>query len=141
MKPCIHRAFGVHRFFRRYGAILGGGAAALGLILLVLISTIQNANRPPATIGLGPLEVARLYYESINRIDPETLRDCLVSDDDPDLSGTHPPLRDRTGPHRSGTHVPLGGPARGWRKGCAPSQSAPVLAWGAPSGASFLMYN
>ncbi|WP_041623149.1 hypothetical protein [Spirochaeta thermophila] len=123
----IHRAFRVHRFFRRYGAILGGGAAVLGLILLVLISTIQNANRPPATIGLDPLEVARLYYESINRIDPETLRDCLISDDDPvyrELTHLFVIVRVRTAVERT---LPLVSPEQWVEEGMPPLPEGTVL--------------
>jgi len=54
------------------------GILSAVLIGIALSGPIRNALKPPVTKGYPPEKVVKLYYESINSLDVETLDDCVT---------------------------------------------------------------
>jgi len=78
-KRRINRNFFLRRFFRRHKISLGIAGILLVIGTLLTANILQKASLPPPTRGLKPEQVVRLFYESMNRLDHETMEACTTN--------------------------------------------------------------
>ena len=65
------------RTVRTYAPPIGLGLAAV-FVLLFLFSPLRGGRGEDPTVGLPPRDVIRLYYESMNRLDHQTMDACIA---------------------------------------------------------------
>ncbi len=71
------RRFKAGVFWERHGkAVLIAGAVSVGVII-VIASFVAHYLRPRRTAGLPPLEVVKTYYQCLNTLNTELMKDCL----------------------------------------------------------------
>lgn len=73
----IRRVRSARRFFRNYTAHL----LIAGIIIIagsaLTINILQKASMPSPTRGLEPEQIVQLFYESMNRLDHDTMEACV----------------------------------------------------------------
>jgi hypothetical protein len=67
-------------FFEKYGKTIFITAAALVVAGVVAGFIIANLLKPRSTAGFPPLKLVETYYQSIDALNPELMRDCLKGD-------------------------------------------------------------
>ncbi|MEM5946970.1 hypothetical protein WKV44_00265 [Spirochaetia bacterium 38H-sp] len=77
------RRYKLSRSVAKYGLTVAVSVVVLIFLVAILTPMIRAATRPPITIGMEPEEVVTLYYESLDKMDLETMGDCLASKKDP----------------------------------------------------------
>ena len=65
------------RFLRGYGTRIAAAAVIAAALLALGLPILRNMLRPPVTAGMNPEAVVRLFYESMGRLDHETMEDCV----------------------------------------------------------------
>ena len=74
----IHRRGILRRFFHRYRIPLTIAGILVVAGTLLTANLLQKASVPPPTRGLNPEQVVRLFYESMNRLDHDTMDACTT---------------------------------------------------------------
>ncbi len=72
------KKFKIKQFLSKNGIKLVSAAAALIAAAMILYTPVKKALEPPVTAGLPPEEVVSLYYDSYNRMDVESMQDCVT---------------------------------------------------------------
>ncbi len=72
------RAFDRRNFWRRRSKMIWLAGIACFIVAFFTVTIIGNLSRQRATAGLSSVEVVRLFYLSQNRLDHETMRDCVA---------------------------------------------------------------
>jgi len=72
------RMFRIRQFLSKNGIKFISAAAAVTAAAIIFYTPVKKALEPPVTAGLSPEEVVRLYYDSYNRMDVESMQDCVT---------------------------------------------------------------
>ncbi len=95
------RSFRRKLFFARNWKLIAGIAAGVLFAGIVLSAPLRKILSPPVTKGFPAIQVVRLYYESINKLDTETMSTCVKGgagkDDIKEATGIFVISRVRTG--------------------------------------------
>ena len=75
----IHRNGKRRRFIRRHSVSLGIAGILLVAAVILTVSVVNKASIPPPIRGLEPVQVVRLFYESINDLDHTTMEACTIN--------------------------------------------------------------
>ena len=72
------KSFSTRTFLQKHKVTLTVAAVGTVAAIWFVASLLSNILAPPVTVGMGPREVARLFYTSMNTLDHITMEDCVA---------------------------------------------------------------
>ena len=67
----------VRRWFRKSGWKFAGFILAIAVAVIFVSAPIGKMLEEPVTVGMTPLEVAATYYDAMDSLDSERMKDCV----------------------------------------------------------------
>ncbi|MBN2352844.1 MAG: hypothetical protein JXD23_09785 [Spirochaetales bacterium] len=80
LKGRLQRGLRRRLYLEKHGKTLLIAAAAVAAVGVAAGFIVSNALRPRLTAGFPPLKVVESFYQSIDTLNPELMRDCLQGD-------------------------------------------------------------